>query len=59
MSYKFSQEIDTKLTKKQLDDYKDWSNGEYKCPDCNIVIGKNLLNEIPFYLVEKHKQSHN
>ena len=32
-----------------------WLNGEWKCPKCQTIIGKNLLSQIPFASVQKHK----
>jgi hypothetical protein len=32
-----------------------WLNGEWKCPVCNLMIGKNLNGKIPFGLVSEHK----
>lgn len=33
-----------------------WLNGEWKCPSCGTMIGKNLKNESPHALVAEHKQ---
>lgn len=32
-----------------------WLNGEWKCPKCKTMIGKNLNGDIPFGLVNQHK----
>lgn len=31
-----------------------WLNGEWKCPKCKTMLGKNLKNESPFALVQQH-----
>jgi len=32
-----------------------WLNGEWKCPLCQTMIGKNLRGESPFALVHQHQ----
>ena len=32
-----------------------WRNGEWKCPHCKTIIGKNLNGEEPWGLVQTHK----
>lgn len=32
-----------------------WLNGEWKCPKCNTIIGKNLNNRSPHGSVSQHK----
>jgi len=31
-----------------------WSNGEWTCPHCARMFGKNLLGESPFFLARQH-----
>ena len=33
-----------------------WLKGEWKCPHCGTMIGRNLKGQIPFALVEEHKK---
>ncbi len=35
-----------------------WLNGEWKCPMCGTMIGRNLRGESPYALVEQHKLKH-
>jgi hypothetical protein len=32
-----------------------WLNGDWKCPKCNTIIGKNLNNRSPYGSVSQHK----
>lgn len=32
-----------------------WLNGEWKCPKCQTMIGRNLKDESPIMLVRQHK----
>lgn len=36
-----------------------WNKGEWTCPKCGRMIGKNLRNQPPYALVEKHKKECN
>lgn len=31
-----------------------WSGGEFKCPLCGTMFGKNLKGQLPFALVREH-----
>lgn len=33
------------------------NNGEWRCPGCGTIIGKNLRGQQPFALVEQHKET--
>jgi hypothetical protein len=36
-----------------------WSkSGEFYCPQCSTIIGKNLRGERPFLLAAEHVRSH-
>jgi rubredoxin len=35
---------------------KGWLKGQWKCPKCSTIIGKNLKNQVPFAVVEEHKK---
>jgi hypothetical protein len=36
-----------------------WSkSGEFYCPHCSTIIGKNLLGERPFLLAAEHVRTH-
>ena len=36
-----------------------WSkSGEFYCPLCSTIIGKNLLGERPFFLATEHLRTH-
>jgi hypothetical protein len=36
-----------------------WSkSGEFYCPYCSTIIGKNLLGESPFLLAAEHLRTH-
>lgn len=32
-----------------------WLNGEWKCPECHTIIGRNLKDESPHGLVKQHE----
>ena len=32
-----------------------WLNGEWKCPECHTIIGRNLKDESPHGLVKQHR----
>jgi len=34
-----------------------WLKGEWKCPRCGTMIGRNLRGQIPFAFVEQHKKN--
>jgi hypothetical protein len=36
-----------------------WSkSGEFYCPRCSTIIGKNLLGESPFLIAAQHLRTH-
>jgi hypothetical protein len=44
------------MSNEQHKAYRDgWDcRGEWKCPHCGTMIGKNLLNQRPFLLAAEH-----
>ena len=51
--------METKIAKMKKLNTDGWdANGEWRCPVCGTMIGKNLLGEKPFGLVREHIRMH-
>lgn len=53
-TFEFDQLAEKGVDSRQATYLSGWYQGEWTCPHCGRMYGKNLLGESPFFLARQH-----
>lgn len=53
-SFEFESMVERGVDSRQATYLSGWHSGEWTCPHCGRMFGKNLNGESPFFLARRH-----